>query len=67
MLNAPKIAPTNATTRINPHGYLNPLFRLFASPVSTIRVNPHGYSHKPSRLLALSNDKKALDASRTEG
>lgn len=59
---------TNATIRINPHGYSHRPSRLFASPISTIRVNPHGYSHKPSRLLALANDtKKALDASRTEG
>ena len=44
MLNAPKIAPTNATIRVNPQGYSSCPFRLFASSISTIRVNPHGYS-----------------------
>lgn len=44
MLNAPKIAPTNATIRVNPHGYLCKLSRLLASSISTIRVNPHDYS-----------------------
>ena len=38
------VAPTNATIRVNPHGYSNRPFRLFASFISTIRVNPHGYS-----------------------
>ena len=58
MLNASKIAPTNATIRVNPHGYSYRPFRLFASPISTIRVNPHGYSpwqttqKKPSMLHA---------------
>ena len=50
---------TNATIRINPHGYSYRPFRLFASPISTIRVNPHDYSpwqtthkKKPSMLHA---------------
>lgn len=58
MLNAPKIAPTNATIRVNPHGYSYRPFRLFASPISTIRLSLHDYSCKPSRLLALTNDTK---------
>lgn len=44
MLNAPKIAPTNATIRVNPHGYSCKPSRLLASSISTIRVNPHDYS-----------------------
>lgn len=44
MLNAPKIAPTNATIRVNPHGYSSCPFRLFASAFMAIRINPHGYS-----------------------
>ena len=62
------VGPTNATTRINPHGYSHRPFRLFASAFTTIRIAHFDYSGKPSRLLALTNDiKKALDASRTEG
>ena len=38
------VGPTNATIRVNPHGYSNRPFRLFASSISTIRVNPHDYS-----------------------
>ena len=68
MLNTPKIAPTNATIRLNPHGYSHKPSRLLASPISTIRIAHFYYSCKPLWLLALTNDtKKALDASRTEG
>lgn len=54
------VGPTNAAIRVNPHGYSNRPFRLFASSISTIRVNPHGYSpwqtiHKKSKKSIIIN------------
>ena len=45
------VGPTNATIRVNPHGYSSKPSRLLASPISTIRIVHFDYSHKPSWLL----------------
>lgn len=49
---------TNATIRINPHGYSHKPSRLLESAISTIRIAHFDYSCKPSRLLAFANDTK---------
>lgn len=50
------VGPTNATIRVNPHGYSHQPFRLFVSAFMAIRIVHFDYSRKPSRLLALAND-----------
>lgn len=61
------VGPTNATIRVNPHGYSSKPSRLLASPISTIRIVHFDYSCKPSRLLALVNDTYKKPRSRSSG